>query len=177
MTSGPNLTAGGPATVTDAPLSGSGIAFSNVVVGQALGFTPGQSAANVTVATFSDTDPSGTLTDYSATINWGDGVTEAGIVASNGSGFKVVGDHTYAQPGIFTIRTTVTDGVGATAILTGTASVGVQEGQQFVAVIPVSLPDSGSGSAPPSGYTATINWGDNSPSSGSATAQYTHIVG
>jgi len=51
------------------------------------------------------------VSDYSATVNWGDGVIEPGTVATNGSGFKVVGDHTYAQPGSYTITTQITDSV------------------------------------------------------------------
>jgi len=54
------------------------------------------------------TDP-GILDTHTATWNWGDGGTSAGVVSeSNGSG-SVSGSHTYAAAGIYTIVLTVTD--------------------------------------------------------------------
>ncbi len=72
---------------------------------------------NGSTATFVDAaSPSGTLSDFSASINWGDGSTSAGTVSgSNGGPYSVSGSHTYATTGSFTITTSITDVGGATA--------------------------------------------------------------
>src|SRR5262249_49328805 len=52
---------------------------------------------STTVATFTDTITSDTAADFTATVDWGDGVTTTGtVVGSNGS-FTVQGGHTYAD--------------------------------------------------------------------------------
>jgi uncharacterized protein (TIGR03118 family) len=81
-------------------------------------------AFNGPVATFSDLDPKGTQTDYTATITWGDGHTSAGTVAPNGSGgFTVSGSNTYATAGSFPISVQVQDLGGSSVALTNTATV------------------------------------------------------
>src|SRR5258708_6409598 len=69
-------------------------------------------------ATFVDAaSPSGTLSDFSANINWGDGATSTGVVSGPGGGpYSVSGSHTYATTGSFTITTTVTDTGGSVAV-------------------------------------------------------------
>jgi hypothetical protein len=76
-------------------------------------------------ASFSDAaSPSGTLSDFSATINWGDGTTAAGTVTgANGGPYAVSGSHTYATTGTFTITTTVKD-VGGSVAVTSCSTVG-----------------------------------------------------
>jgi hypothetical protein len=70
------------------------------------------------VASFFDTNPFGVLADHSAVISWGDGTTSIGLIKPvNGIGplatqldhFIVVGSHTYAQAGSFTVTTTIQD--------------------------------------------------------------------
>ena len=63
------------------------------------------------VATFSDAaSPSGTLSDFSAAIDWGDGSASAGTVTGvDGGPYGVSGSHSYAATGNFTITTTITD--------------------------------------------------------------------
>ncbi|HZU36851.1 MAG TPA: PKD domain-containing protein, partial [Gemmataceae bacterium] len=63
------------------------------------------------IATFSDTDPAGQASDYSATINWGDGSSN-GTVTGAGP-FVVSGTHTYTAVGTYTVSVTVTDHGGA----------------------------------------------------------------
>jgi hypothetical protein len=72
---------------------------------------------NGPTATFTDAaSPSGTLSDFSATIHWGDGTVTAGTVAgANGGPYTVSGTHTYATTGIFTITTNIHDVGGSTA--------------------------------------------------------------
>jgi PKD repeat protein len=174
MSVGGPLTAAGPAVVADAALTGTGNNFS-LAQGQYLGFVAGQAYTPPTIATFSDANTNAPLGDFTASINLGDGNTIAGTLATNGpaGSFKVLpaSPYTYAQPGSYTITTTVTD-KGSTAInLTGTATVGVIEGQQYFAVITAPLPDPITTTTIPS-YTAVITWGDNSTSAGTATPQY-----
>jgi hypothetical protein len=68
-------------------------------------------------ATFTDAaNPSGTLSDFSATIDWGDSSTSAGTVAGpNGGPYTVSASHRYASTGIFTIATTIKDVGGSSA--------------------------------------------------------------
>jgi len=72
---------------------------------------------NGPTATFTDAaSPSGTLSDFSATIDWGDGTVTAGTVSGpNGGPYTVSGSHTYAATGIFTITTTIHDVGGSMA--------------------------------------------------------------
>ena len=74
------------------------------------------------VATFTDADPSPTLTDFSATINWGDGTSSNGIVSVNTpSGFAVTGIHTYTKVGGWTVAVQINDAGGASATATSRA--------------------------------------------------------
>jgi hypothetical protein len=72
-------------------------------------------------ATFTDAaSPFGTLSDFTATINWGDGTTSAGTVTGpDGGPYSVSGTHTYTSTGPFTITTTINDVGGSTASTPG----------------------------------------------------------
>jgi RHS repeat-associated protein len=173
------LTAAGPAVVADANLSGTA---NNLTawVGQPLGFVPGQSDNPVTVATFTDSNTGATVTDFAGTtVNWGDGTTSTPtVVAGSPAGtFNVQANHSYVQPGSYTVTTTVLDKGSMATNLQGTATVGVREGQQYDAVLRLSLPDSAT-TAPPAAYNATITWGDSSPNStATATPVYSYSNG
>jgi len=111
----------GTATVADAPLHASGatITSANPVHG--------------TVATFTDDDPAGTVSDYTATIDWGDGSTSAGTVSGTGP-FNVSGTHTYADLGPYTVKVHVCDAGGSCADATSQVLVyGQVAGGAFVA--------------------------------------------
>jgi type VI protein secretion system component Hcp len=116
----------GTLTVTPAPLAATGIHI-NAIAG-----APFQGA----VATFTNADPIGRVTSYTASIDWGDGSTSAGVITDLGGGkFQVSGSHTYAAPGSDTIRVTVRHNLGYTTTATpnSTATVtslgsGVQRG-------------------------------------------------
>ena len=73
------------------------------------------------MATFTDADPGGIASDYTATIAWGDGTTSAGTISGH---FTVTGTHTYASTGTRTISVTITDAGGASATATGKANIG-----------------------------------------------------
>jgi hypothetical protein len=54
------------------------------------------------VATFTDGDTDLTASDFTATIDWGDGSAEtAGTIGGSGGNFTVDGAHTYATPGTY----------------------------------------------------------------------------
>jgi hypothetical protein len=133
------------------------------------------------IAHFGDTDPSGALSDYSATIYWGDGTSTAGSIASNANGgFDVSGSHVYSASGTYNCGINVQDvggaggGTGGTIVVFDAPLMG--SGSSFTApssgstgsVLVATFTDAG-GLAPPSNYSATINWGDGSSSQGTVT--------
>jgi hypothetical protein len=100
--------------VQDAPLSAAGAPVSATAGTQ----------LSPTVATFSDADPAGTASDYTATINWGDGSTSAGTIGpAPGGGFAVSGSHTYANVGTYSTSIAITDVGGASATAMSSANV------------------------------------------------------
>jgi hypothetical protein len=67
-------------------------------------------------ATFKDAATTGLLSDFSATVDWGDGSSSTGAI-SGGPGtvqYSVHGSHTYATTGFFTVKTMITDDGGST---------------------------------------------------------------
>ncbi len=94
------------------------------VTGKSVSGTAGVKLS-ATVATFTDADPSGVASDYTASINWGDGSSStAGTVsAAAGGGFEVKGSHTYAAAGQDTITVTIDDMGGAKATATSSADI------------------------------------------------------
>jgi hypothetical protein len=79
-------------------------------------FVAGKPADNVALVYFTDANPSGAVSDFAATVNWGDGLpASAGtVVAVPGGGFAVTGSHTFARGGSRRITVTITDAGGAT---------------------------------------------------------------
>ena len=71
-------------------------------------------------ATFHDAATTGLLSDFSATIDWGDGTSSAGAI-SGGPGtapYTVSGSHTYTSTGFFTVKTAIADDGGSTTAAT-----------------------------------------------------------
>jgi hypothetical protein len=80
--------------------------------GTTLNATEGVPFTGATVATFTSSDPSLTASDFTATINWGDGTAfTAGTITGSGGTFTVKGDHTYAEEGSYNIAVTVHDNI------------------------------------------------------------------
>jgi hypothetical protein len=100
--------------VADAPLTATGKTFTAV-----------QGVAYVsTVANFTDADPGGTVADFSATVNYGDGVTLPAMILTDGhGGFDVFGNHAYSNTGTFSVVVTINDVGGSTATANSTANV------------------------------------------------------
>jgi len=133
------------------------------------------------VASFTDADPNGTVSDYAATISWGDQTSSAGTIIANGSGgFAVSGSHTYAEEGSYTVTVAISDAGGAAA--SATSSAGVADAALSATGTPASATEGATLSgqiasfadADPNGvatdYAATISWGDQTSSAGTVTA-------
>jgi hypothetical protein len=70
-------------------------------------------AFNGTVATFTDVRTGAAVSDFSATIDWGDGTTTTGtVVADPNGGFDVTGTHTYAPSSTSTDTSVLFGGFG-----------------------------------------------------------------
>ena len=115
--SGNNATVTEQTRIADAPL---------VARGVVLPVQTDLSLNNVTLATFHDlggAEPAGT---YTATIDWGDGVTaDTGTVTVNGDGtLSVLGSHTYAASGSYVVKVTIQDEGGATTTAHTLAAIG-----------------------------------------------------
>jgi hypothetical protein len=98
---GMSATANSPASVSDAQLSAN---------------TPTAAIKKlaVTLSTvFFDADPNGTASDYTATINWGDGSTTPGTISANSASFTATGSHTYAKHKTYTVTVTIKDAGGS----------------------------------------------------------------
>ncbi len=86
----------------DAPDAASGFVSSTAVSGFGgtvvlTSATEGTALNGAEVATFADTSGSHVASDYTASIDWGDGMTTPGTVSGSGQSFTVTGSHTYAD--------------------------------------------------------------------------------
>jgi hypothetical protein len=110
-----SFTASFTAAVADAALSAAGAALRG---------TAGEPLSG-TLATFSDADPGGAVSDYRATIDWGDGsAPSTGSVRAAASGFAVGGSHAYPAAGAYTATVTITDAGGSHAQANATVTIG-----------------------------------------------------
>ena len=115
-------TATSVASVADAAVTATGV---NAVSG--LSFSG-------TVANFTDANTAAPVSDFTATINWGDGSAQTGgTVSGSGGSFKVDGSHTYGGTGPFTVKVHILDEGGSTADATTTILIyGLSAGGTFV---------------------------------------------
>ncbi len=166
-TDGASASSSASVSVADAPLS---------ILGGNLNLTEGAQFSGA-VATFTDADPNGTLSDYTATIRWGDGTTTSGTISAISGGFQIAGQHSYADEGNLTAFVIVKDAGGASATATiaatiaegdfltgGLAPITPTEGTTFSGVVANINNTNVNGVA--SDFTATIDWGDGTITSG-----------
>lgn len=80
---------------------------------------PTGSTINGVVAVFTDTFPAVSAGSLAAEINWGDGTSSTGVVAApSGTGFTVLGDHTYGSAGAYLVTITIDDTIDNATITT-----------------------------------------------------------
>jgi uncharacterized protein (TIGR03118 family) len=156
------------------------------VTGANLSFVEGHTTVR-DVATFMSTTAGATASDFTATIDWGDGSSSAGTVSATGGGnFLVIAQHTYAEEGTDSVTVTISDKSGNTATVTETATAidaplmatgvsitgGTTSTPSTLVVsdqVVATFVDSG-GAEPIADYTATIDWGDGSSTSSGTVA-------
>lgn len=132
------------------------------------------------VGSFTDADPSLTASSFASTVDWGDGSSSIGFIASNGSGdFNVSGSHTYSKYGTYVIKVKVGVNGGSTATANGQVNVSdapisakgadlVCKGTNFSDTVATFSDANPLGSAGEFG--ATIVWGDGKSSNGTIVA-------
>jgi hypothetical protein len=167
-----------------------GTANSTAAVAEADSLTPGTVTIPTTkegtpfsgvLGTFTNTNTANSPGDFTATVDWGDGMTTAGTVSGSGGSLTVGGTHTYAEDGQFTVNVTLTDDVPGTQAATATGSAFIAEsdltttgstitpteGQTFSGTV-ATFTDMGSPDAA-SAFTASIDWGDDTVTTGTVT--------
>ena len=123
---GSTLTVASTVTVADAPTTAAG---ATVTIGQNQSYT-GE------IATFTDANPYAAASQFTATINWGDGTTTTGTITVDPQvyeQFDVSGTHTYTVPGSFPVFVTISDAGGQSATAQSNATVTTANTAQTVA--------------------------------------------
>src|SRR5262249_40412760 len=144
---------------------------------------------------FTDANPNASAADFTATVDWGDGMTESSassgnvlVVASAGS-FDVVGSHTYAEEGSgLPFRVSVADKGGSSTSAAGTGSVAdaalaagaltppaAVEGQPVSGAVLFHFSDANP-NANAGDFTATVNWGDGTTESSAGSAHVSVVA-
>ena len=164
------------------PVSEVGVTLANLPA--ITGLIEGASTSpTVAVATFTCTNVQETASDFTATINWGDGMTTAGTITRGvNTTFTVTSSHSYTTAATNTLSVTIADNGGPSS---GSASksraVTVAEAPLYLTVAPAGTTEGSSavvqiatftdGNAGPTAATtgsfvATISWGDTTTSLG-----------
>jgi ELWxxDGT repeat protein len=162
-------TGGRPFTITDAALSSLTIHMPTV--------SEGISTGTFTLATFTDANTNAPATEFTASVSWGDGSSSAASVAATGTPgvFAVLGAHTYAEEGSFTLAVQVSD-VGRSAT-SGILTIAVADHAlaNLSILAPTATEDKSTNlvtvatfadflGAPATDFTALVHWGDNTTS-------------
>ena len=104
------------ATISDAALAGTGVPVTAI---EGVPFT------HKNLGSFTDANPGGPLSDFTGTVDWGDGTptTAAEITGPTGGPFPVAGGHVYTTAGSFTITIPILDDGGAQTTITDALNV------------------------------------------------------
>ena len=82
----------------------------------------GSQIADTVVASFADSDGD-PISNFTASIQWGDGSTSSGALGESGGSFVVRGTHTYTEEGTYKVAVQITDADGASATASSTATI------------------------------------------------------
>ncbi|HEX4794584.1 MAG TPA: hypothetical protein VH370_12365 [Humisphaera sp.] len=164
------------ATIFESVLSATGANFS----------MPEGSSSSVLTATFHDPGSADPSSDFTASIDWGDGTTTAGTITGSAGNYTVSGTHPYADEGSFTVTTTFFENndSGFSISVSGTATIteadSFSNGAITLAPGAVGVPltdaqvatfsDAGYPTNAASDFAATINWGDGATTAGTVVA-------
>ena len=171
-----------PVSVTISDVAGTTIPASGIVnVSDAALFSTPQTFTGLAgtqfsgvVATFTDSNAFGAQSDYSATINWGDGTAPTtGTISALGTNLRVSGIHLYTEAATYPVTVTISDVGGASTVAKSTAKIGdaalvatstsltAAKGQPLASNTVIATFTDGNSSAQASDFTATsVNWGD-----------------
>ena len=117
------------ANVTDAPIAAQEVP---IAVTEDSTFT-------ARVATFTDSNPFGSIDEFSALIDWGDGTQSAGVITETEPGaYAVAGTHRYEDAGQYALITTVTSSGGQVAITSPGATSALAGLQAARGVVPAA---------------------------------------
>jgi cyclophilin family peptidyl-prolyl cis-trans isomerase len=183
LPSGVRLSTPARSVTVAADQTASGVTFGETTFtghGVTFAATEGQSFTQL-LATFSDQITSDTASQFSASINWGDGVTSLGTVTGSAGAFTVQGIHTYAEDGALPVEVTLSTTGTSTASFTAASTADVisagltvsasslapTEGTTFTGNV-ATFTGPGTGDTA-SQFAATINWGDGTSSTGTVT--------
>ena len=75
------------------------------------------------MATFTDSYPGASSTDFAANILWGDGGSSAGTISQSGSTYTVSGTYSYATDGTYSIEVDISSVAGSTASVSDPVTV------------------------------------------------------
>ena len=79
---------------------------------------------NLLLATFTNGVVGSAITNFTASIQWGDDTISAAVIATNTARMKeVLGSHSYTNSGIYPIAITIQSGLGVTAVVTNAVTV------------------------------------------------------
>ena len=178
---GTDIVGGGPAPTYNAAFSLDGVVTATLDAAP-VGIAASEGVSfSGPVATFTDSDTAQEASNFTATIDWGDGTATAGVVAGAAGSFSASGTHTYADEGSYAVTTVVTDIANAlTATANGTAAVletdvlagaglaiNATRGAVFSGAV-ATFSDTNTTNVP-SDFVATINWGDGATTAGTVT--------
>ena len=96
------------------------------IVAQPAAITPQTFATftNLLLATFTNGVVSSAVTNFTASINWGDNSITSGVITTNVAKFKqVFGAHTYTNSGDYPVYITIQSTLGVTAVVSNTVTV------------------------------------------------------
>lgn len=113
-TAASDLTFAGTATVVEPPLVTGNVSTAHILLEQE------GVLQNVSVGTFTHGANTEPASDFTVTIDWGDGTSSAGTITATGTDYLVSGSHIYTREGLYDISATVADISGGASVSLGT---------------------------------------------------------